>query len=245
VRKRTGGYALSFLLVLLAGLIGALVGLRAIQRTDLGRATWPDSEEGLQLISTVLAQAAPATPGAGLPTLAPTPSPAPTKGPSLLIPTPVPPTPTPVPTLTPVQRASPTRAPRPTPTPPTPTPIPPTPTPESHYEFIPAGPVRHTTEGCAGQAIRGTVYDQAGNPLPGIRLWMYDQWANEAFAESKSGAIDLGQYDFPIFHNSPVTFYVTVLGPDGSRISPTVEVPHRQGPYQAANCHWLDWKRTR
>jgi len=110
---------------------------------------------------------------------------------------------------------------------------------------MPMGPVRHTEGGCPGPSIRGTVYDQAGNPLPGVRLWMYDQWANEAFAESKSGAIDFGQYDFPIFHNGPVMFYVTILGPDGSPISPTVEVPHRQGPYPAANCHWLDWKRVR
>ncbi len=96
-----------------------------------------------------------------------------------------------------------------------------------------------------GQAIRGTVYDRQGNPLPGVRLWMYDQWANEAYAETKSGAIDLGQYDFPIFHTVPVIFYVTVLGADGVPASPTVEVYHRQGPFRDANCHWVDWRRTR
>ncbi len=240
--RHTGRYGLSFLLALIAGLFGAVISLKAIKPPDFSQLARTDPEGGINFISTVLAQAAPATPAAR--GVTPTPRPTPTSASALVIPTPVPPTPTPtpIPTQPSTPNARVSQQPTPTPPPsPTPTPEPP----EETYEFVLAAPVRHTTEGCVGQAIRGTVYDANGNPLPGVRLWMYDQWANEAYAESKSGAIDLGQYDFPIFHNSPTTFYITVLGPDGAPISPTVEVYHRQGPFQAANCHWVDWKRTR
>ncbi|GAB4513281.1 MAG: hypothetical protein Kow0047_24850 [Anaerolineae bacterium] len=250
MRDRFEHYAFAFALVLIAGAIGAWLSLRWLAPKELDASALPLSAEGidrsLNLVGTVLARTAPEPADRATPTpepiepTSPTPTP---KSSAVEIPSPV--TPTPIPTTAEpsepaTSAAQPTRPPSPTPTPTTP---PPTPTPA--FEFIPAGPVRHTTEGCAGQAIRGTIYDAAGNPLPGVRVWLYDQWANESHATSKAGATDLGQYDFPIFINAPAMFYVTILGADGAPVSPTIEVPHHQGAAGNAPCHWLDWRRTR
>jgi hypothetical protein len=177
---------------------------------------------------TEVAAVAPATPISLIPTAAPTQPAAPSEGGVATD------TPTPASLL-------PTEQPSPLPTEPAAVPTAP---PTQAYEFAPAAAVRHSNENCPGQSIRGTVYDAAGNPLPGIRLWLYDQWANSAYTESKAGEADRGQYDFPVYQNDPAIFYVTVLTSDGSPISPTVEVYHRQGPQQAIDCHWVDWKRT-
>ncbi len=254
--KRASGYGLSFLLVLIAGLTGGVAGLLLFQPPDLSQVTLPDAEGGLYLVSTVVALAAPGTSDRERPPQLSMRSPTPRyEGPALTptaaavvaIPTPIPPTATPSPAPTEAAIPAPNVPAEATvPSEPTPSPTPTATTPalEGEYEFVPAGPVRHTVDGCAGQAILGTVYDPAGNPIAGVRLWMYDQWANTAYAQSKSGTTDLGRYDFPLFYSGPVVLYVSVLGPDGSPVSPTVEIYHRQGPQQAANCHWVDWKRT-
>lgn len=247
-------YALAFLLTLVAGFCGAFLAWRAIEPPDLSQIALPDADTSLNLVSTVVAAAAPiALPRAVIapsptPEIAstPTPIPQPVAAVATLPPPTSPPaiaiaSPTPIPTA-PAEAPSPTAdlaslTPEPTPALAELAPAP-------AYPFQPAGPVRHTTDGCAGPSIRGTVYDAAGAPLAGVRLWLYDQWANTAYAETKSGAADFGQYDFPIFTNDPIIFYVAVLAPDGTPASPTVEVYHRQGPQQAANCHWLDWRRS-
>lgn len=252
--RYTPRYALAFLLTLVAGFCGAFLAWRAIQPPDLSQVALPDADASLNLVSTVIAAAAPiALPRAAVapsrtPAVASTPTsvpqpvaaveapPPPTSPPAIVI---APPTPT---------ASAPAEAPSPTPDLAQPTSEPTSAlaelAPAAAYPFQPAGPVRHTTDGCASPSIRGTVYDAAGAPLAGVRLWLYDQWANTAYAETKSGAADFGQYDFPIFTNDPIIFYIAVLAPDGTPASPTVEVYHRQGPQQAANCHWLDWRRS-
>lgn len=257
--RTTPRYALAFFLTLVAGFGGAFLAWRAIEPPDLSQVALPDADTSLNLVSTVVAAAAPIA----LPRAAAAPSPLPA---TAATPTPVPPpvavVEVPPPTTSPpaiaIESPTPT-APAPTASAPAEAPAPttdlaqltpePTPAlaelaPAAAYPFQPAGPVRHTIDGCAGPSIRGTVYDAAGAPLAGVRLWLYDQWANTAYAETKSGAADFGQYDFPIFTNDPIIFYVAVLAPDGAPASPTVEVYHRQGPQQAANCHWLDWRRS-
>ena len=91
-----------------------------------------------------------------------------------------------------------------------------------------------------GASIRGVIRDSAGNPLPGVRLWRYDQWGNEQVIESKSGDADRGQYDFPL-GDTPNVHYVQVIDAAGILISPVIEIAHRQGDAPDATCHWLDW----
>lgn len=251
--RSTPRYALAFLLTLVAGLCGAFLAWRAIEPPDFSQVTLPDADASLNLVSTLVAAAAPidlpraATPSpppvtTATPTPVPQPvaavepPPAPTSSPAIAIASPtsavIAPTEAPTPTATlaqPTSESTPALAEL---------------SPATTYPFQPMGPVRHTIDGCAGPSIRGTVYDAVGAPLAGVRLWLYDQWANTAYAETKSGATDFGQYDFPIFTNDPIIFYVAVLAPDGAPASPTVEIYHRQGPQQAANCHWLDWRRS-
>ena len=106
--------------------------------------------------------------------------------------------------------------------------------------FVAAGPVRNSTGDCAGASIRGVIRDSAGNSLPGVRLWRYDQWGNEQVIESKSGDADRGQYDFPL-GDTPNVHYVQVIDAAGILISPVIEIAHRQGDAPDATCHWLDW----
>lgn len=252
--RSTPRYALAFLLTLAAGFCGAFLAWRAIEPPDLSQIALPDADTSLNLVSTLVAAAAPialpraAAAPAPLPTTAATPTPIPqpvagieappppTSPPAIVIASPTPTaialTETPTPTADLAQPPS------------EPTPALAELAPTATYPFQPVGPVRHTIDGCAGPSIRGAVYDAAGAPLAGVRLWLYDQWANTAYAETKAGATDFGQYDFPLFTNDPIIFYVAVLAPDGAPASPTVEVYHRQGPQQAANCHWLDWRRS-
>lgn len=137
---------------------------------------------------------------------------------------------------------APTERPTATPAPPTPTPTAAPQPPAAAMPFAPVSAVRHSSGDCPGPSIRGTVRDAAGNPLAGVRLWRYDQWGNDQTVESKSGAGDLGQYDFPL-GDTPNVHYVQVVDAAGSAISPVVEVQHRQGSAPDATCHWIDWVR--
>ena len=148
-----------------------------------------------------------------------------------------------LPSATPTARPRPESTPKPTEASPTATP-----TPAGGYRFLPAGPVHHTTGGCPGQYIMGTVQDAYGNPLPNVQLRSTDPWGNEAFATTKSSPADLGRYDFPLFPpaDTAVTYRLVVLDQASRPASPEVLVPHHQeGPYKDANCHWLDWLEVR
>jgi hypothetical protein len=139
----------------------------------------------------------------------------------------------PAPQPTPAERAT------STPAPPTPTP---TPDPSRSFAFLPLGDLAHGNQDCTGPSIRGIVRDVSGNALPGVRLWRYDQWGNQQTVETKSGAADLGQYDFPLGDTANI-HYVQIVDASGSPISPSVEVLHGQGDAADAFCHWLDWVR--
>lgn len=247
--RRTGHPALVFLLVLLAGLVGATLARRLVgpvqgpnldalaavptvlAEADISslipRLNLPGSEQARRAVAPPVAAETAVVASAQTPAAAATPA---------------------VTAATVEVHAASTDT--PTPPRPTPTPAPPTPTPTAAptlqtgpaYQFLPAGPVRHTVGDCPGPSIRGTVRDAAGNPLAGVRLWRYDQWGNEHTVESKSGEVDRGQYDFPL-GDTPNVHYVQVVDSSGAPISPSVEVQHRQGDAPDATCHWLDWVR--
>lgn len=241
-------YALAFLLVLLAAVGGAWLGWRLIRPVEVPQldvvASLQEVVAGVDINALIPRRipttgsatqpgptgtaASPASPATGEPASLPLPvesvtgtvaaGEAPTP-----IPTPAAPAVEDTPTLTPV--ASPI----------------PSPTPASiAFAFLPAGAVRHTADGCPGAAIRGVARDAAGNPLPGVRLWRYDQYGNEQTVETKSGSTDLGQYDF-VLGDTPNVHYVQVVDVGGSPISPRLEVQHRQGDAADAMCHTLDW----
>lgn len=257
-------YALAFLMVLLVAAAGAYLAYQAVAPIQLPRL---DAVASLQqaLAELDLASLLPRR----SPTLSQRPSP--TAEPTVLaaLPAPlasVPQEATPVatalvtataaaapselatavpPSDTPAAPAPPTATERPTATPAPATPTPtsaPAPPPSAAYAFVLAGALRHGSGDCPGPSIRGLVRDAAGNPLPGVRLWRYDQWGNQQTVETKSGQVDLGQYDFPL-GDTPNVHYVQVVDAGGSPISPTVEVQHRQGDAADAACHWIDWVR--
>lgn len=116
----------------------------------------------------------------------------------------------------------------------------PEPSVDAGLPFAAAGSVRHSSGDCPGASILGVVRDSAGNPLPALRLWRYDQWGNEQVVETKSGDADRGNYDFPL-GDTPNVHYVQVIDAAGLIISPVIEIPHRQEDAPDATCHWLDW----
>ncbi len=243
-------YALAFLLVLLAAVAGAWLGLRLVQPVEMPQldvvASLQEAVAGVD-INALIPRRRPVPgldtqPGPTV-TAAPPASPAADEPASL----PLPPEsvtgtvaagaePSPIPTLvTPAGEDTPALAPVTSPS------SAPSPTPAGvAFAFLPAGPVRHTPDGCPGASIRGTVWDTAGNPLPGVRLWRYDQYGNEQTVETKAGSADLGQYDF-VLGDTPNVHYVQVVDVGGSPVSPRLEVQHRQGDVADAMCHTVDW----
>lgn len=116
-----------------------------------------------------------------------------------------------------------------------------TPVVADNLQFGLSGAVQATTEGCPASGIFGSVRDAAGNPLPHVRLWRYDQFGNEDLLETGSGDADRGQYQF-LFEDTPNVQYVQVIDASGVLISPVVEVQHRQGDAPDALCHQVDWQ---
>jgi hypothetical protein len=113
------------------------------------------------------------------------------------------------------------------------------PSPLPVFPFDLAQPVRHSSDDCPGTYILGQVTDRAGDPLPGVRLWLVDEYNNQETAVTKSGG-DAGRYDFPIF-GPPRKFYLTVVDGSGQPISPRIEISHASGAQSGATCHWVDW----
>lgn len=253
-------YAAAFLLVLLAALVGAYAAAKAVGQVEVTiprldfLATAQEIVGDLNL-NALLPRTGP--PSARTQASAEPTAPASPAAPQVIVQQDTAPAVTPGIAIRPTIAAQPTA---PTETPavvstgsgerPTATPAPPTPTPtvapqsapEAAFPFVPAGAVRHSSGDCPGPSIRGTVRDAAGNPLPGVQLWRYDQWGNQQTVASKAGAADLGQYDFPLGDIANV-HYVQVVDAGGSPISPAVEIQHRQGDALDAACHWLDWVR--
>lgn len=115
---------------------------------------------------------------------------------------------------------------------PTATPAPP------QFAYRLAEPIRHDTS-CPGSYVMGRVLNRQGGPMPGVRVQMVDGWGNVYYAETKSGALDFGVFDFPLYSATPQELQVTVLDGGGSPISPTIGVPHNQGGGSNLPCHYV------
>lgn len=100
-----------------------------------------------------------------------------------------------------------------------------------------------TDNNCPGNYIMGRVLNRQGAPVGGVVVQMVDQWGNRAIAVSKSGAVDAGQFDFPIYSGSRLELSFTVMGPDGAPASPTITLryPPESGD---ARCYHLVWRNA-
>ncbi len=107
------------------------------------------------------------------------------------------------------------------------------------FRYALAQPVAHNAE-CPGHYIVGRVLNRDGAPVGGVHIVLVDEWGNRADAVSKSGATDLGSYDFPIntFANR---YTLTVVDGGGNPISAPVIVEHLQGAGGDAPCHTVVW----
>ncbi len=239
---RQRGYAVAFVLVLLIACGGGIVGGRwAWQRLRQDFAPGP-AWTPPTATPTALPQAPPATRVAvATPTRPPSPPvPAATRptAPAAIAPSPSPALRPASPTPTPTEPPSVTPTPSGTPTPVAGEPV-------GGMAYLLTRPVRHSAGDCPGSPVPyvlGIITDHAGNTLPGVRLWLVDEYGNGAWTVSKSGAADGGRYDFPL-SGPPRRFYLGVVDADGRPISPRVGIQHAGGPDPQANCHWTDWQR--
>ncbi len=108
------------------------------------------------------------------------------------------------------------------------------------YRYSLAEPITHHSE-CPGQYIMGQVLNYSGAPAAGVHIVLVDQWGNRAHAVSKDGALDYGNYDFPLnfFANQ---YTLTVVDEAGNPISAPVVVDHLQGAAGDAPCHRVVWR---
>jgi hypothetical protein len=102
--------------------------------------------------------------------------------------------------------------------------------------------VRHTAGDCPGAYILGHVTDAQGAPLANVRLRLTDEYGNQQTQTTKSGAGEVGRYDFPLF-GPPRRFYLSVVDAQDRPLSPVIEIPHGVGAAPQATCHWADWRR--
>jgi hypothetical protein len=235
------GYALAFLIVLLAACAGAFFGGRILWRQlqgDFGPRSWaPPDEEVAQVTGAPQAKpAATATPG---------PRPTATR---VSIVTPA--APVVLPAFTPdvagaeataLANAQATASPTASATPQgSPTPSASPTVPAGDFPFYPSHAVRNSSGDCPGAYVLGRVVDRAGNPMAGLVINLSDEYGNQESKVTKGGA-DAGRYDFPLF-GPPRRFYVMVME-GGKPASQQVEVPHGVGSQPQASCHWVDWQR--
>ena len=101
-----------------------------------------------------------------------------------------------------------------------------------------AGAIQHDSD-CPGNYVMGRVVNQAGGPVAGIQVNLRDQWGNQAYAVSKSGATDYGLFDFPIASGSPHELYLTVMDGSGNPVSATFTIFHKMGDAGDASCHHI------
>jgi hypothetical protein len=110
------------------------------------------------------------------------------------------------------------------------------------HPFALARSVRYSSGDCPGSYALGIITDQGGNPLPGIRLGLVDEYGNAFSAVSKSGPGDTGRYDFPM-GGPPRRFFISIVDDAGQPLSPRVELLHDLPPHQGKGCRWVDWRR--
>ncbi len=116
-------------------------------------------------------------------------------------------------------------------------------TPIPAYPFVLARPVRYSSNDCPGAYALGAVTDRSGNPLPGIRLKLIDEFGNAATAVTKPGPGDTGRYDFPM-GGPGRKFYMSVVDASDRPLSAEVEILHDLAPQEGKTCRWVDWRRT-
>jgi hypothetical protein len=240
---RQRGYAVAFALVLVAVVGGAYFGGRFVVqrfRQDFQfRREWSPPELVTALPATQPPELTP-LPQAAVATRRPTPT-------QVVVPTPVAPTPEPyTPPVSPA--ATTTQAPVGTPETGRETTLPienptPLPTPAPSEPFAVNGPVRASFGDCGGTYVLGLITSRGGDPLPGVRLRLVDEFDNEAFAVTKSGQADLGRYDFPVA-GPPRRFSLSVVDEAGSALSRAAGFAYYGDAADAqATCYWVDWQR--
>lgn len=101
-----------------------------------------------------------------------------------------------------------------------------------------AGAIQHDMN-CPGSYVMGRVVNAGGGPVAGIQVNLRDQWGNQAYTASKSGATDYGLFDFPIPSGSPHELYLTVMDGSGNPISATFTIFHKMGDAGDAPCHHI------
>jgi hypothetical protein len=230
-------YAVLLAVVLVAIVLGAFFGGRFVVRRF--RQDFTFRQEWSPAASTP-------APAEVVQTVAVAPTQRPTNTP-LVIPTPIAPspepyTPAPAPTSVPAEEPTPVTQPTAAPTQsadaPTPEPL------QALAEpYRAKAAVRYSQGDCSGTYVLGFVTDRAGNSLPGIRLRLVDEYANESFAVTKAGQTDLGRYDFPVA-GPPRRFSISVVDESGSPLSrPAGFAYYGDSPDAQATCYWIDWQR--
>jgi penicillin-binding protein 1C len=101
-----------------------------------------------------------------------------------------------------------------------------------------AGAIENNSD-CPGSYVMGRIINFDNAPVAGVQLHLRDEWGNEAYAVSKSGANDYGMFDFPIPSGAPHNLYITVMDGTGNPISATFTIPHKQGEAGDAPCHHI------
>jgi hypothetical protein len=240
---RQRGYAIAFAILLVAIVVGSFFGGRFVVqrfRQDFQlRRDWSPSE-----LSTQSPESAAAEPTLAADTAVPTRRPTPSQ---IVVPTPVAPSPEPLETafLPAPTAAEPTggvegETPEATAVSETPTSLP---TQAPAEPFVAQGSVRASLGDCGGIYVLGKVVDGGGTPLPGVRLRLVDEFANEAFAVTKSGQADMGRYDFPM--SGPARrLSLFIVDEGGSALSRPVSFAYYGNSGDAeATCYRIDWTR--
>jgi penicillin-binding protein 1C len=101
-----------------------------------------------------------------------------------------------------------------------------------------AGAIENNSD-CPGSYVMGRIINDDKAPVAGVQVHLRDEWGNEAYAVSKSGANDYGRFDFPIGSGAPHNLYLTVMDGTGNPVSATFTIPHKQGNAGDAPCHHI------
>lgn len=165
--------------------------------------------------------------------LPPTATPSPTDTP--------PPSPTATETLPPTATAPPTETPTATPIP-SPTPVPPSPTPPYPFRIAAAGP--DFGRGCSGHYIFGFVRDAFGNPLPGLRVRVYNEFGLD-IPPATTKTDPPGWYDV-LISEQRARWFVQVVDAGNNVLSPTAEVLNTGNYIEGVEACWhqVDFARV-
>lgn len=84
----------------------------------------------------------------------------------------------------------------------------------------------------------GQVLNSQGTPVAGVRVAAVDEWGNRSETVSKGGALDFGDYDFPI-SEARRDFFITIVDDAGTALSETAWIQHRK--FTDLPCHHVVW----